>query len=241
MHFARTAVPHENKSADPIGDIFGNLEGSRPGLDELGDEAESVRDGPWKLRRSLQALLGDEDGLARVAKRSAYHANGFAKIVLHLGADCGVRLHVWRPRHRLGTRPPDPHGHRWEFASWVVTGVLREVRYAEAPAGELFEVRDYGRRPDGSIFCHPNGSVTLAPVQLVYRSAGEVYRCERSVWHTAAPAGGGLAASLVLQGERSIGSTKVYRRPGRPANGHEPSLSPGELRLLLGDVVATIR
>jgi hypothetical protein len=233
-------VPHENESVDPIGDLFTGLEGSRPGLDELGDAAVSIRDRPWELRQSLEALLGDEEELAQVAKRSAFHANGFAKVVLHLGVDCGVRLHVWSPRHRPGSTPPNPHGHRWEFASWVVTGALREVRYTEAPAGKLFELRDYGRNPDGSIFCRPNGSVTLAPVELVDRRVGEVYRCGRSVLHTAEPVGG-LAASLVLQGQRSIGATGVYRRPGRPKNGQEPQLSPDELRLLLDDVVATIR
>ena len=94
--------------------------------------AEDWRDDPFPVCDALRNLVNNAAALEGIAKRSSVHANGFAKIVLLKGKRSSVRLHVW---HRSNGRwVPDtmPHGHRWEFASWILTGELRETTFREA-------------------------------------------------------------------------------------------------------------
>lgn len=233
-------MPQTDESADLIGNICRELIGSRPGVDELAKAAQRARNDPPGLRRSLSALRDSGERLKKTAVRSTFHANDFVKIPLQDDSDCGVRLHVWSPRHRADRKNPDPHGHRWDFASWVVTGALDETRYEKAQAGEPFERHDYGRRPDGSYYLRPAEPVRLAPVHRAERRTGEVYGCHRSVLHTAVPVDVGLAASLVLRGPRSREATRVYLPPGASVPDEEQPLSVDELRLLLDDVIKAI-
>ena len=43
---------------------------------------------------------------------------------------------VWTPWIRPENDGVKPHGHRWSFASWIITGTLRET---------MFDVVRYGR------------------------------------------------------------------------------------------------
>jgi hypothetical protein len=109
-----------------------------PGTDLAGIRraTEALRDHPALLRSSLNALRHDSEALAAVAARSEVHANGFAKIVLYHGPNWSLRLHVWTPWIRPESDDVNPHGHRWSFASWIITGTLRET---------MFDVVRYGR------------------------------------------------------------------------------------------------
>ena len=87
--------------------------------------AEELRDHPTLLRNALHVLLRDRQALAAVAARSSLHANGFVKVVLSRDDGWSLRLHVWSPvRFRRRRRPAR---HRWAFASWIITGILRET------------------------------------------------------------------------------------------------------------------
>ncbi len=200
--------------------------------------AHRLREEPDLLRAVLRALVNDGAELRTVSARSAVHPNGFAKVVLHAGERWGIRLHVWPPGRLV--EDVNPHGHRWEFASWIVTGTLREVTFTESPRGEWFERCEYGRRPSGKAYLRVTGSARLTPRRTIHRPAGMVYVRSRSVLHTAEPHGGGLVASLVLQGSKSFGPTPVYLRPGDPAEDDERELRPDELRSLLTAVIAAI-
>jgi hypothetical protein len=91
------------------------------------------RNAPGQLWADLNAALRDELRLRLLARRSALHANGFVKVVLDPEASPRVGLHVWPPGAREYL--VSPHGHRWDFASWIITGSLRETTYVEAPQG----------------------------------------------------------------------------------------------------------
>ena len=103
--------------------------------------AELYRDTPERLWADLKTVLDDENLLRELASRSSFHPNGFVKIVLHPEASPRIRLHVWPAE--APERLVDPHGHRWAFASWIITGSLRETTYVERSCGRPFEVFDY--------------------------------------------------------------------------------------------------
>jgi hypothetical protein len=201
---------------------------------EIERAATALRDEPGLLRASLRALLLGNAALEAVRPRSYVHANGFAKVILHAGDGWSIRLHVWPPGGHV--EDVNPHGHRWVFASWIVTGVLRETTFAESSQGERFERCDYGRDVHGTAFLRVRGSARLVALEEIERSAGTVYARSRSVLHTAEPQGDDLVASLVVQGRTAFTPTPVYLRPGTPAEYREQVLRTDELRSLLAAV-----
>jgi hypothetical protein len=205
------------------------------------DAATKIRDDPGLLRAALMSLRDRRSTLASVAARSSLHPNGFAKVVLQVGNDWSIRLHVWGPTLRPRVLDAKPHGHRWEFASWVMAGVLRETTFQRAASGELFDVCDYGRNADGSAYLRARGRATLSPGARFDHLAGTVYQRSGSILHTAEPISDGLVASLVVQGRRSRPSTHVYLRPGSPPVHQERALSVGQVSTLLEDVIEVVR
>jgi hypothetical protein len=181
--------------------------------------------------------------MEEIAHRSYRHANGFAKVVLHTSRHYGIRLHIWRPGEHPTGKVVDPHGHRWEFASWIITGTLHEITFERATSGELFDEYAHEKGTDGEEYLRPRRSATLAPTGHADREKGQVYKRSSSELHAAMPKGGALVASLVLQGPRSAAPVPVYLRPGAPRGKagaslpvRKSSFSVRELRSLLGDV-----
>jgi hypothetical protein len=216
---------------EPSDDIEGNQAGLD--LDDLRFEALRYRNTPGRLRALIEAILDDESRLTSIAEGSAFHPNGFVKIVLGPGRIPRLRLHVW-PRDRP-VRMSNPHGHRWPFASWIITGTLREVVFVPAPHGERFAVYDY-HGTDGSLPDRPSGSASLARLPPQPRRAGTVYTRTSGELHIADPATDDLVASLVLQGADARPSTPVYRRPGQSEPRPGAPISPGELRGMLKEI-----
>lgn len=125
-----------------------------------------ARDG---LRAALDHLLADERRLAEVASRSYVHANGFAKLVLHLGEAMAVRLHVAR-----GASEDNIHDHRWPFASVVLAGELENVLYGVDERGTPLPCWHYVRDLDGTGL-EPAGIVRVAAVSRRLLRTGEAY------------------------------------------------------------------
>ena len=165
---------------DPLAALPDRFHQSAANLAELRRTATELRDSPDVLRSSLQRLDHDDASLEVIASRSYAHPNGFIKIVLYLGGGYGVRLHVWRPE------PPDygadtnPHGHRWEFASWVVVGGLREEIFTEAENGTWHSRFDYRRRDDNIPDLLWTGVVALQRVDQTVRWAAAVLTTARA-------------------------------------------------------------
>ena len=203
--------------------------------------AEEWRDDPAPVRDVLRNLANTAAALEAIAERSSVHANGFAKIVLLKGKRSSVRLHVWHRNNGRWVPDTMPHGHRWAFASWILTGELRETTFQEEAGGLRYERLAYRRLPDGRYELRPDGYAPLQPDGAFVRTAGTVYTRDRSVLHTATPAGDGLVASLVLQGPRRFDPTPVYRRPGVPHDHREWEVSADQVQELLSEVEAAIR
>ncbi len=233
----------------PLLECVADILGPTTNLEATYRAATTIRDQPHLLRTFLTSLRHHhltaprhccQSVLDGVAARSSIHPNGFAKIVLHTEDKWGIRLHVWRPRTRWHLAENKPHGHRWEFASWIITGVLRETTFDRVTDGEPFELLAYGRRADGSSYLVLNGTDMLAPRQPIDRPAGTVYVRSSSVLHTTESLGGGLVASLVFQGRRSRRTTPVYRQPGAPPLQREQPLSVDEVSDLLAELVEVV-
>lgn len=203
---------------------------------DLKAAAELHRDDPSCLWMELRRVLDDGNLLRLLARRSAFHPNGFVKIALHPDASPRVRLHVWPPF--ANELLVNPHGHRWAFASWIITGSLRETTYIEAPRGRAFDVWDYAGADGNERNQLRTGR--LAPQNTAYHERGQVYTRDRHEVHDAHPVGDGIVASLVVQGPPAD-RTPVYQPPGSYDLDRNSPITAGELRALLVDVAKILQ
>lgn len=233
-----TQPPPSAPARDPLATLPDHFSRRRADLPALRRKAEELRDQPEILRSSLEHLCRDADALREVANRSYTHPNKFTKIVLFGGDDYGVRLHVWHPEPPDYGLDTDPHGHRWEFASWIVVGALREEIFTEDDEGTWHRRFAYCRRA-GRPDLHWTGEARLRKVDQIDRRAGDVYGRARSVVHTASPAVHDLVASLVIQGPTAFNPTHVYQPQPRAEHAETP-LTPAEVRAVLDDVVGVL-
>lgn len=194
----------------------------------------------------LEGLLADGPALAAVTRRSYWHPNHFAKLVLHAPDDGAfrIRLHVW-PEDLAGPRlgESNPHSHRWEFASTVLAGAgLDMIEYAETDRGGTpFTRYRYGGDPSDPAALRCDGSARLATVRTPKARQGTSYSCDTSVIHTVAPVGRRLVATLVYQGPHRSDSTVVYREPGLGAEQPNRPIRESEVYGLVRAVLAARR
>ena len=204
--------------------------------------AEELRDRPALLRGALSVLLGNDAALEAVATRSSPHANGFAKVILSRGDGWTLRLHVWSPSVKSVGGNLDPHGHRWAFASWIITGTLREITFVEDRRGQVFLRCDYHHDAGQPWNLHGNGRTTLVADKQVDRRAGTVYGRTGAEVHTAVPRSD-LVATLVLQGPHRTDTTEVFLAPdnlGQLDEHEDETLAVDDLRQLVADVLAKL-
>jgi hypothetical protein len=199
-----------------------------------------LRHCPGLVRSSLAFVQHSDQALTEVAERSYLHPNGFAKIVLKVGGGYGIRLHVWHRRGGEWISDANPHGHRWEFASWIVVGGLHEETFAEVSHGRTHLRCAYDRDEHGVGFLTPTGRAGLRTVDRIDRAVGMVYQRSRTAVHTVTPMGRDLVASIVLQGPQAFEPTPVYLQPGQEPEHREVQLQPGQLRDLVAEVAAAV-
>ena len=223
---------------DPIELVHQEIQRTQPDLAELTRVAEGLRADPVSLRTSLRGLLESRAQLEEVADRSYLHPNGFAKVMLQMGGGYRIRLHVWRQGDRKYGFDANPHGHRWDFASWVVVGALRETTFSETPGHRQYERSSYRRRANGASFMEATGDAGLEPLHDTIREAGTVYARSRSELHSVVPVGTDVVASLVLQRPPSGEFAAVFLRHGKPADYKERPLTVGELEAVIAEVTA---
>jgi hypothetical protein len=190
----------------------------------------------------IRMTMADPKQMAEVAERSYRHVNGFAKIRILQNERYSARLHVW-PEGKARLGDVDPHGHRWEFASWVVAGKgVAERIYVETP-GDNADARPYLRfeyqRPlarSGRLV--PTGRHTwLKQERDRVHGPGEINACDLERVHTVAPAGAGLVATVLLQGRDQLGATKVFRPDETERDITERPLEVDEQEQLFDDVL----
>jgi hypothetical protein len=194
--------------------------------------AEGLRSEPDRLRARLARILGDPERTEALLGRSYRHCNGFTKIKLVATESFSVRLHLWHAA--AGRRGEfDPHGHRWEFASWIVAGEgISEAFYGVSdPAVEAhaYNLYHYGRTL-ATRSLQPRDRVWLREHDRLERPAGSVYACPRQIVHTVEPIGAGDVLTVVVQGPIVETEASVYVRFGDfPRPGERP-MSIQELR-----------
>lgn len=217
---------------------------SGPGLDRLGAAARQIRAGRRELAAWLRDLIADRAAVTEIAKRSYWHPNGFAKIVLHASVDpeFRIRLHVW-PRSETPSRgESNPHSHRWEFASYVLTGTgMHMVDFAEtAEGGKPYRRFRYGTDPANPAALAADGEVRLRRRGAPHVQSGEVYTCDTSIVHTVRPIDGGLTATVVVQGPRRTPTTVVYCEPGESDDQPNFDLSDEDFVELVTELLAVL-
>jgi hypothetical protein len=202
---------------------------------------DRLRARPRLLRSHLALLLGCERCLERVAARSSWHENGFAKVRLAVRTGYSVRLHVWPPG---GVTRGDinPHGHRWEFASWVAVGAGLDETYfdedPDSPHAATYTRCAYGY-VDGRRTLTALDEARLCEQDPIRRSSRSTYACMRDVIHTVVPLGRDFVATVVVQGPVLSEKTCVYLAPTRSHASYR-RMSTDELRELLGRVAALL-
>ena len=211
----------------------------------LGPRSEDIS----ALLKAVRAAIGDPSALVewlatldsgQVAARSYWHRNGFAKLVLHVGDNFRIRMHVWPAgKDRLGEF--HPHGHRWNFASTVLCGGgLRTEEFEESSDGKPYVRHRYvgggvnGLAADGEV-----GLKAKWPVKIV--AAGDQHSVDIEVIHTVHPVGDDLVATLVVQSRLLTNDTAVYCAQDEVLDDAPSAITPAEVSSLLEAVSNAVR
>jgi len=173
-------------------------------------------------------------------KRSYWHPNGFAKLVLHTSADFRIRLHVWPEADEPSRGESNPHSHRWEFASTIIAGEgMHMVEYGEtSEGGELHSRFWYGADPADPAALRRDGQAYLKKLRTPHVRRGQVYSCDTEIVHTVRPIDASLTATVVVQGPHRSAKTVVYCLPDQTDDQPNGELTESEFRLLIDSVVA---
>ncbi|RSD10661.1 hypothetical protein [Amycolatopsis eburnea] len=214
------------------------------GLTQLEAASEHIRADRLGFAAWLRDLIADDAAVTEVAKRSYWHPNSFAKIVLHAGVEpeFRVRLHVW-PRGETPSRgESNPHSHRWDFSSYVLTGTgMHMVDFEEATdGGKPYQRYRYGTDPANPAALVADGEARLKRRGVRHVHGGDVYRCDTSVVHTVRPIDAGLTATVVVQGPRRTPTTVVYCEPGESDDQPNFALDGADLVRLVSEILSSL-
>ncbi|WP_329044192.1 hypothetical protein OG738_23810 [Amycolatopsis sp. NBC_01488] len=218
--------------------------GSRPGLDQLQQAAEHLRAHRGAFADWLRDLAADASAVAEIAKRSYWHPNGFAKIVLHtcVEPEFRLRLHVWPRAEEVSSGESNPHSHRWEFASHVLTGAgMHMVDFVETvEGGKPYRRFRYGADPANPAALVADGDVRLKRRASPHVQGGEVYTCDTTVVHTVRPIDAELTATVVVQGPHRTSTTVVYCELGESDDQPNRDLAEADFHRLVTAVLASL-
>jgi len=212
--------------------------------------AAAIRADPDLVAGLLREIISDRRLAADVSRRSYWHSNGFAKLVVHVSdePDFRLRLHVWPADGRHGAGYENVHNHRWPFASIVLGGAIRVEHFQEvddfAQPGTLvcnrlvYEAAAPGRVGGMRL----EGRRALRRVGTPVYPAGTVYFCDTGTLHTVTRAPGGTAATLMLAGAATGNDALVYQDIQRePLTDTDRAIGRDEVRKLAGEALTAMR
>jgi hypothetical protein len=226
-------------------DIAALLRTGPTDVDHLRAAAWLAARNPGTVASWLDELCRNDSAVRDLARRSYWHPNGFAKLVLHVSREpeFRIRLHVWPvvPAGPL-VGESNPHSHRWEFASTVIAGGgLHMVEYRETEeGGKPYNRYRYGGDPDDPAALRPDGSARLTRTGSPHVRCGEIYSCDTTIVHTVAPIALGVTATLVIQGPHRSSSTVVYCTPGRDDDQPNGELTKSDFTWLVKSVAEAV-
>ena len=139
--------------------------------------------------------------LYSLATRPAHHVlngyqypNGFSKIILLESPESwSLRLHYWPKGHEES----DAHSHRWNFCSYIVSGIISAYEYQLVP-GDNFEAFDCFRSDNGNYVMQSLGSTGLVRSDDTTWKRGDFYTQSFGDLHRAAAVR--EAYTLILHG-----------------------------------------
>ncbi len=213
-----------------IDDCFGQP------VESIGAVAEILATQQDLIAEYFGSILAQPALAAAIARRSYWHNNGFAKLILHqdeLGY-C-VRLHAWLDSAAVVEQASNVHNHRWDFASVNLSGAgLMSRNFLRDAAGEKYHIFSYSRKSLDLAF-RPLGTVGLSGQRPVMVERGEVYICRTSQLHIVNPMPGPQMFTLVVQGPARLESATIYSRSERPRqfSGSQKSISAEEVSTLI--------
>lgn len=105
-------------------------------------ELLGVLSNPRELVETLDRILADPEWFGQVERDSYHHALGFKKFVLYNSGEAGqLRLHYWDTESARNIE--HIHGHRFTFASTVVTGrMITTLFQARADGSKYRQYRE---------------------------------------------------------------------------------------------------
>jgi hypothetical protein len=175
----------------------------------------------------LERIRRDSDWIEWSASQSYVHRNGFLKVVL-AQSEQGRRL-VW---HSWATTVPDidseAHSHRWDFASLVLRGGMRDHAFRELEGSEFAKYEYRSHRGLLQFQMRSAGRASLLPQEVVPIHELNVYAKHYSGIHKAEAEPG--SETIVVQDSPAIdhtsvfvdsGSVSVVRRSVRGLSGQE--------------------
>jgi hypothetical protein len=173
----------------------------------------------------IRGVLDDPALLKDIAGRSYPHVNKFDKIVL-IGSseprDYRLTLHLWRPSYPESVLAQEMiHGHRFNFCSAIITGVLTSELFEERYAGPglsdgIRVLHKYRYTPDANRtaafqdFYEFEGRVGLASTGVRQKRAGDSYYLDATAIHRIILPRRIATCSLVLRGPRLSGHSFIY-------------------------------
>ncbi|MEU1853401.1 hypothetical protein ABZ499_30090 [Streptomyces sp. NPDC019990] len=162
--------------------------------------------------RLVRDIMSDEARFAEMARRSVWHPNGFAKIVLLAAPDYRLRLHAWRGAAVAAPEVQENvHNHRWDFATTIVAGAYWHQEFRAAEDGDAFFGYRYVAAGDRRSYrLTPVGARALRRVFAARLPQGARYTMSSEVLHKVVPDFTEPAVSLVLEGPHRPTEVDVY-------------------------------
>jgi hypothetical protein len=180
-----------------------------------------------ELTSELRQIEGSPHRLEEIRIRSYYHTNGFFKLVLEDAPCYKLRLHIW-PR-ASGSRSYSEqriHNHRWNYASFVLSGQISIHHYLEGQEGEEMDHYFAFPRQIGEYYeLSHQGTKILKHIISVFLPRGSCYILDSSIAHSVITDDRVLTSTLMLQGPPLADHSSVFYAQGSPVDVRLPASS----------------
>jgi len=166
-----------------------------------------------QLKRLLAEIINSPERTRELVEHSYSHNNGFDKFVIDSVAEFGLklRLHVWWTE----ALPSPVHDHPWDFASCLLLGQMIVTRFTEVNDGHGTYLRarypTLANQSDRRVTVE--GTCNLKALSETVMDTGSFYSLCHGELHSVAVRRR-VTATMVLQGEHTARSTRVYVKAG---------------------------
>ncbi|MDX6269282.1 MAG: hypothetical protein QOD28_505 [Acidobacteriota bacterium] len=163
-----------------------------------------------------EVIASSTDSLARLAKASYVHANGFEKLVCGATAPEGfkIRLHVWS----AAANDAQTHDHGWSFYSHILLGSISSTEYevdTEPGAHSVYRIPNLRAREAGATLKCMQRNVSLRASSQRTLTGGEGYGLPSNKLHRVVTSRASGAVTLVLQSHHTQAYSHVVLTQGQ--------------------------